>query len=103
MRKRHILGFVMLTLCSGCGTVLSHTTTQDTVIGPYSGVRTDVFMIGHANESSPDFPAAPWIIPFCIIDVPLSAALDTIFLPYDAFQHQPEANAPANKSFHSAP
>jgi len=89
MNTRFIFGLAMLALCSGCGTVLSHTAT-DAVVGPYSGVRLDYHLAVSSTESNPDFPAIPWIIPFCIIDMPVSAALDTVFLPYDLFQHQPE-------------
>ena len=72
-------------LCSGCGTILAHTET-DRIKGAYSGVRLDAHLIPASTESSPDFPAIPWIIPFCILDMPLSATLDTVFLPYDLTQ-----------------
>ena len=106
MSTRFILGVAILVLCSGCSTVLSHTAT-DSVVGPYSGVRLDCDLIGSANEKNPDFGATPWIIPFCVIDIPLSAALDTVFLPYDLFQHQPETqsntNQPANRCSQQPP
>jgi uncharacterized protein YceK len=71
-------------MCSGCGTIITHTTTASTRLnGAYSGVRFDAVMIPASTVKSPDSFDAPWLIPFCIIDMPLSATLDTVFLPYD--------------------
>jgi uncharacterized protein YceK len=71
-----ILGLVLLGLCSGCGTILSHVDEQAT--GVYSGVRLDAHAIASAGEENHDLPS-PWIVvPLCIIDIPLSAVVDTL-------------------------
>jgi uncharacterized protein YceK len=53
---------------------------MDAVLIPASTVKGDAF-------------AVPWIIPFCILDMPLSAVLDTLFLPYDLTQKMEPVDA----------
>jgi len=90
MNAQFIFSLAVVALCSGCGTVLSHT-AKTSVVGPYSGVRLDYHVAVSSTKPVQARPAVHWIIPFCIIDMPPSVALDTIFLPYDLFQHQPES------------
>lgn len=61
---------------SGCSSVMSHT-GGDT--GYYSGARADVNMIKSDDTS--------WAMtPLLLIDLPFSAVLDTVLLPYDYFR-----------------
>ena len=80
---RIIFSVAMLTLCSGCGTILAH--VDGSVTGPYSGVRLDSHLIASVGKEH-DMPVFPWIIPLSIFDLPLSAASDTLVLPYDLSQ-----------------
>lgn len=70
------------TMCSGCGTIITHAAKDSVIKGEYSGVRFDAIMIPASTVKGDAF-AMPWIIPFCIVDMPLSATLDTAFFPYD--------------------
>ena len=84
----------MLTLCSGCGTILAH--VDGSVTGPYSGIRVDSHMIASVGKEH-DMPVFPWIIPFCIFDLPLSAVSDTLVLPYDLSQPFSSPDSDAKK------
>ncbi|WP_343553146.1 YceK/YidQ family lipoprotein [Pantoea sp.] len=61
---------------SGCSSVMSHTGASQ---GYYPGTRASAEMIGDDKTS--------WAIkPLAIIDLPFSAVLDTILLPWDYFR-----------------
>ena len=63
-------------LASGCSSVMSHTGDSQ---GYYSGSKADIRMIG-SDETS-------WAMtPLLIVDLPFSAALDTLLLPYDFYR-----------------
>ncbi len=82
-------------LLSGCGTVLSYADGQG---GAYSGVRVDARLLGTIGTEDHDYiPVVPYVIPFSVIDMPLSAAADTLCLPvvliigaHDAGDHADE-------------
>lgn len=66
-------------LSSGCGTVLSYVDDQG---GVYSGVKLDAALLGTIGKKGGDYiPVVPYVIPFSVIDMPLSAAADTLCLP----------------------
>jgi uncharacterized protein YceK len=69
------LAALALLLLSGCGTI------ANLAEGPrvYGGVRTDVRMIG--DPRLPDGTHSSPIAVLAIVDLPLSAALDTALLP----------------------
>ncbi|MBF7997025.1 YceK/YidQ family lipoprotein [Rahnella laticis] len=61
---------------SGCSSVMSHT-GGDT--GYYSGTRSDVNMMKSDDTS--------WAMtPLLLVDLPFSALLDTVLLPYDYYR-----------------
>ena len=61
---------------SGCSSVMSHTGGHQ---GYYPGTRADVSMISSDDTS--------WAMtPLLLIDLPFSAALDTLLLPYDYYR-----------------
>lgn len=80
---------------SGCGTMIAHSDAGD-IKGAYSGLRFDAEMIPDSTHKSQYYPAIPWIIPFCIVDIPLSTSLDTVLLPYDLSHnaHESKTNNP---------
>ena len=80
-----LLGAVAL---SGCGTMIAHSDAAD-MKGVYTGLRFDAEMIPASTHKSQYYPAMPWIIPFCIVDIPLSTTLDTVILPYDLRHNAP--------------
>ncbi|MCI1679930.1 MAG: YceK/YidQ family lipoprotein [Ewingella americana] len=61
---------------SGCSSVMSHTGGHQ---GYYPGTRADVSMISSEDTS--------WAMtPLLIVDLPFSALLDTLLLPYDYYR-----------------
>jgi uncharacterized protein YceK len=63
-------------MASGCSSVMSHTGDYQ---GLYPGSKSDVNMIA-SDETS-------WAMtPLLILDLPFSAALDTLLLPYDYYK-----------------
>jgi uncharacterized protein YceK len=94
MKTKAISSPLLLLLCSGCGSLLvSHNASA----GPYPGARTDAHFIAHPSadinfgahgEPPPDKeqtrnPYAPVVISLALVDLPFSAALDTLLLPWD--------------------
>jgi len=91
MKARYIFPLAMLALCSGCGTVMNHTTDTMTRAGAYSGVRLDADTISYASElNSEGKHGAGWMILFLAIDMPISAVAETLLLPYDLTQDKPQ-------------
>lgn len=70
------------TLIIGCASIGRHTETQNEV-GPYAGVRADAQLLANPNsvQKPPVHPAI--VVALCVIDLPLSMALDTLLLPID--------------------
>ncbi|AHG20294.1 hypothetical protein Z042_12115 [Chania multitudinisentens RB-25] len=63
----------MLLTTSGCSSVMSHTGADQ---GYYAGTRANVNMMKSDDTS--------WaMMPLLAIDLPFSAAMDTLLLPYD--------------------
>jgi len=73
IKSRMLLALLLPLFCSGCTTALSHLFEGN---GVYQGVRGDCSGIASGN-------------PFLVIDLPLSAAADTLLLPYDATMRPP--------------
>jgi uncharacterized protein YceK len=55
--------------------------------GVYPGVRLDAHWLAHGNET--DYPLTTCV---GLIDMPFSAAVDTVLLPYDIFHHSQSTN-----------
>ena len=70
------------TLLIGCASIARHTETPNEV-GPYAGVRADAHLLANPNsvQKPPVHPAI--VVTLCVIDLPLSMALDTLLLPID--------------------
>ncbi|KAA8998615.1 YceK/YidQ family lipoprotein [Affinibrenneria salicis] len=79
MLKSALISFTlasgMLLSVSGCSSVMTHTGDSQ---GYYSGTRAGVDML-RADDTS-------WAMaPLVVIDLPFSAMLDTLLLPYDYY------------------
>ncbi|MEO6994762.1 MAG: YceK/YidQ family lipoprotein [Lacunisphaera sp.] len=90
--KSHTVRIVTLTLftiaASGCASIGARQGAQEHK--PYQGVNDDVHYL--ANPSEADHPSLQWLN---IIDLPFSAVLDTILLPFDlAGKHDGDQIAP---------
>jgi uncharacterized protein YceK len=72
-----LVGFFVLTI-SGCSSI-SARAHDKFYPGVYPGVRNSAYYISHPQEN--DMPVVA--VPFGILDFPLSAALDTVLLPFD--------------------
>ncbi|UVC29422.1 YceK/YidQ family lipoprotein [Pantoea sp. SOD02] len=79
MMKRFPLTAVLICstfVTSGCSSVMSHTGASQ---GYYPGTRASAEMIADDNTS--------WAIkPLALIDLPFSAVMDTVLLPWDYFR-----------------
>src|SRR5579859_6782957 len=93
---------ILLTMTSGCGTVLDLDAGLNSGVGPhiYGGVRADADMIGNPY---PD--AAEFVVLLGVLDFPFSLALDTallpITLPVSALCPEDDSHEPANADFKS--
>ena len=88
-------GFV-LALCCGCTSIGTHTQQSSDGKGAYSGVRGDTQLLAHPDsidDSVIGHVSPALVVPYSIIDLPLSAALDTLLLPIDLTYRQSEAPA----------
>lgn len=65
------LALLLASLLAGCGTTIDTVSPHELGPRPYGGVRLDASM----------FSQAPELIPLVLVDLPLSAALDTLLLP----------------------
>lgn len=70
LHKLSTLTLVCLSLCSGCGSIVSHSSGSS---GAYSGVRADGEL-------------ALGVTPLFIVDYPFSAVADTLLLPVDLWR-----------------
>lgn len=86
-KNRWWIGIVAL-LVSGCATVAS---LNDGCVGTYSGIA---YNRGVARSDLVSWQESPAQELFLLVDLPFSAVLDTIMLPYTAFaspSHHPAA------------
>lgn len=71
-----ILTCLSLTATSGCSSVMTHTGPSQ---GYYSGTRASASVL--TNEDS------NWVMkPLALVDMPFSAVLDTLLLPWDYYR-----------------
>jgi uncharacterized protein YceK len=93
MRLKLVLGATsFITLCTGLGCTSIGTHVSDEEPGVYTGVRADARLIAHPLEMDDSMVGhvEPWaIVTYSIIDLPFSAALDTLLLPIDLIYAQP--------------
>jgi uncharacterized protein YceK len=86
-----------LVFCSGCASILTRTQASPEDKGrPYSGVRGDAWLLAHPNKVGDaviGHVSPALVVPYAIIDLPLSAGLDTVFLPFDLTYRKSDAPA----------
>lgn len=95
-RQLVLLGAALF-FCPGCGSLSSHTQQDDRGKGPYSGVRADAWCLSHPNrigDAVIGHVSPALVVPCCIIDLPLSAAVDTLLLPIDLTYNGSNAPGP---------
>ncbi len=77
MKTRAVSLLILLSFCSGCGTVNTHSSVPEAhnPQGPYDGVRYDwhKLSVDHHVDA----------VCFFALDLPISALADTVFLPID--------------------
>lgn len=74
--KALVLGGGILCLC-GCSSIMSHSGGKE---GLYSGTR--------ANTKALGDPETSWALkPLVALDLPFSAVMDTVFLPWDLYRN----------------
>jgi len=77
-----LASLLLLLLASGCGSITSRWIGEK---GNYSGVQYDVQRLTHINNEAEHVVA---------LDIPLSAILDTLLLPFDMTVEQPVGGSP---------
>lgn len=94
--KALVLSSGIFCLC-GCSSIMSHSGGKE---GIYSGTRANTEMLGD--------PETSWAIkPFAAIDLPFSAVMDTVLLPWDLYKNdhslksKVEASEKKNNSINS--
>lgn len=79
LNKRHFVGLLAclsLSGISGCSSFMSHSGPDQ---GYYSGTRASAKIVADSNSG--------WIMrPLAAIDVPFSAVMDTLLLPWDYYR-----------------
>ena len=74
----------LLLVCSGCSSVASRLTYAYGKARPFEGVRCDANLIAHPPDPYGTPPCPPIIVvPYAIVDIAPSAAIDLLFLPFD--------------------
>ena len=82
MNARLLLMGIICIICSGCATVLTRSTDKYGIFhkhGAYPATLIDAELISSGTGE----PTYPLLLIGCILDLPLSAAFDTLLLPYD--------------------
>jgi uncharacterized protein YceK len=81
---------LVLSLCTGCGTICSHNGEGLVKGGVYQGVRFDARVLSHSDigwgkdQEAYDDPSFVGVsICYAVWDLPLSAMADTVVLPVD--------------------
>lgn len=88
MRHTNIIAAILLSLAvTGCGTIGSRVAAGSlpkTQAGIYRGVRFDAEVLRTTwHDKDPD---RFWLTPLLAVDFPLSAATDTLLLPWDLWK-----------------
>jgi len=100
--------FAALSL-QGCGTVVTHTipkadaTSFSVGSGLYRGARWDATLVSLAASKDHEYRLyGIAFAPFWLCDLPVSCAVDTLFIPFDAASNQ-STNQPPDKLPEPAP
>lgn len=96
LRRAALLGCAGVTvILGGCSSIMTHTGPHQ---GYYPGTRNDVRMIKDKDTG--------WVMtPFLALDLPFSAVLDTLLLPYDIYRagKTEVGDSPRERIRHGAP
>src|SRR5579862_6823515 len=91
MNARYSFILIGLTLCSGCGTIASHTNRgPNDPHGVYRGVRLDAGVLSEPDRYGTDPTLTGCSICYVVWDSPLSFVADTFLLPVDVFNTAPK-------------
>lgn len=76
--------------CTGCASIWCHADRDLDYARVYPGATQDARLLAHPDEIT----QIPKVIayPFIVLDLPASAAVDTVSLPFDLLRHK--TNAP---------
>ncbi|EFF9712128.1 YceK/YidQ family lipoprotein [Escherichia coli] len=91
MIRNVLLAFMIcsgMTLLGGCSSVMSHTGGKE---GTYPGTRASATMIGDAETNWGTKSLA-------ILDMPFTAVMDTLLLPWDVFRKDSSVRSRVEKS-----
>ncbi|MBX9447216.1 YceK/YidQ family lipoprotein [Dickeya chrysanthemi] len=78
-----VLSGAILATCSGCSSVMTHSGGEQ---GYYSGTQASMSTLKDENTS--------WaMMPMVVLDVPFSAMLDTLLLPYDYYRTHSDSHS----------
>ncbi|EER2045698.1 YceK/YidQ family lipoprotein [Escherichia coli] len=91
MIRNVLLAFMIcsgMTLLGGCSSVMSHTGGKE---GTYPGTRTSATMIGDDETNWGTKSLA-------ILDMPFTAVMDTLLLPWDVFRKDSSVRSRVEKS-----
>lgn len=99
MNQRQLISaFLVLTalLGAGCTSIRTRTELPATNWTLYPGIQRDAADLGDAFEGKLKGPA--WtpvmVVPILVIDLPFSALLDTVALPYDIYRVEGRSATP---------
>jgi len=95
MMKMMSLFAIIVLLNSGCVSIMMRA-NHINKIKPYEPVVTSYKSITNSVKS-PDVDLG-FLYPFVIIDLPFTALVDTICLPYDCFQMEDDNDKPTNQT-----
>ncbi|WP_071994334.1 YceK/YidQ family lipoprotein [Klebsiella pneumoniae] len=91
MIRNVLLAFMIcsgMTLLGGCSSVMSHTGGKE---GTYPGTRASATMIG---DDEPNWGTKS----LAILDMPFTAVMDTLLLPWDVFRKDSSVRSRVEKS-----
>ena len=90
--NRHFLFLaccVLSTFCTGCASIWCHVDRDLDNARVYPGATQDARLLAHPNEITQMPKGIAY--PFIVVDLPASAAVDTVLLPFDLFRHKSNA------------
>jgi uncharacterized protein YceK len=88
-----ISGLAMLGFLTGCGTIIARTDTSDQLGDFYKATKVDVFVMRTGGDvyagghGSVPLSGTLVLVPFHVIDIPISLVTDTLCLPNDTVKH----------------
>ncbi len=101
LKTTHILAFVCLVICSGCGTIIGRSGVGDMAYDVkipryYPATFVDSRLIAESSPNTSAGARAFWCVGG-VIDLPISLVLDTLLFPYDACKSSKQTSSPVSK------